>query len=85
MWQLYNFFKCEDHSESFVAFTFQIYHHNKNVRFPKQSGQTKMALSKNELFSLKWAEFQPFISNSVRGLREVRDFTDVTLVFGKVS
>ena len=39
-----------------------------------------MALSANELFSLKWGEFQPFISSSVRNLREVRDFTDVTLV-----
>ena len=39
-----------------------------------------MALSANELFSLKWGEFQSFISNSVRSLREVGDFTDVTLV-----
>ena len=39
-----------------------------------------MTLNENELFSLKWGEFQPFISNSVRSLREVRDFTDVTLV-----
>ena len=40
-----------------------------------------MALSANELFSkVKWGEFQPFISNSVRSLREVGDFTDVTLV-----
>ena len=39
-----------------------------------------MALSANELFSLKWGEFQPFISSSVRNLREVKDFSDVTLV-----
>ena len=45
-----------------------------------QGTELKMALSANELFSLKWGEFQSFISNSVRSLREVGDFTDVTLV-----
>ena len=85
MWQLYQIFKMWRSFRILRRFHFLIYHHHKTVRFPKQSEQAKMALSKNELFSLKWAEFQPFISNSVRGLREVRDFTDVTLVFGKVS
>ena len=32
------------------------------------------------LFSLKWGEFQPFISNSIKSLRDLGDFTDVTLV-----
>ena len=39
-----------------------------------------MALCADGLFSLKWGEFQPFISNSVKSLREFGDFTDVTLV-----
>ena len=39
-----------------------------------------MALEADGLFSLKWGEFQPFISNSVRSLRVLGDFADVTLV-----
>ena len=39
-----------------------------------------MVLDADGLFSLKWGEFQPFISNSVRSLRVLGDFTDVTLV-----
>ena len=39
-----------------------------------------MALCADGLFSLKWGEFQPFISNSIKSLRDLGDFTDVTLV-----